>query len=68
MTAELDPRDLTLQVHSQALKEIEHGGQGISDNEIIFQQINEKIYSLLLKNVGRDVPLSPDEIQVGNCR
>lgn len=63
MTAELDPRDLTLQVHSQALKEIEHGGQGSSDNEIIFQQINEKIYLLLLKNVGRDVPLSPDEIQ-----
>ena len=44
--------------------ESEHESQGSPDSETNFHQINERIYQLLLKNVSRDAPLTPDEIQV----
>ncbi len=61
------PHDVTLQVHADAIREIEKEQQGTNernDEDINFRQINEHIYHLLLKNVSKDDPLSPEEVQV----
>lgn len=67
MTADLDPHDTTLHVHAEALREIEKendNGSNPEEEDINFRQINEKIYYLLIKNVSRDSPLTPEEVQV----
>lgn len=67
MTADLDPHDTTLQVHAEALREIQKDNDNSSapeEEDINFRQINEKIYYLLIKNVSRDSPLTPEEVQV----
>lgn len=66
--ADIDPQDLTFQVHAEAMREVqreeEENQSSFRQDDVAFRQINERIYFLLLKNVSREDPLTPEEVQV----
>lgn len=58
-----DANDLTIHVHNEAMRHISRS-EAPSEDESEIHEINENIYRLLLKNVSRDDPLTPDELRV----